>query len=351
MTAEEYRIEVLKAGNQKPWEMWPRLSHADVIHPADVELDSAGNITAMPLLRRKPCFGRPEVFFRQGGRVRMATNRWGKRIESRSHQCGKCPLETWQSCAKVATHRVKANPDILTAFLAWKSSWNTHPGATAVYTGEGSGQLWGAFKEAIGARGPFSNVNDQALAIEAAHKREAQTETWRQSKATYRDRVRAKRRADQQPPTLQYAQNAWDECERRRDAIEAVLGDPTMPKCLSKVAMKDRRRTAALTAHAWFVRELLIESGREPGPSRIAAKMVVMGLNEGVSLATLKNRVPADIARGYQSECLGIWEPFNPNADLDAFTETDDDCADQLQGGANSIETILKELSSLHPRP
>jgi hypothetical protein len=76
-----------------------------------------------------------------------------------------------------------------------------------------------------------------------------------------------------------------------------VLGNKDQPPCIAKVSAKDRAKTAALTARAWFVRELLSEAGQACGTSRIAARLVTMELNEGVSLATLKNRVPTDLAR------------------------------------------------------
>ena len=336
-----YHNEVMRAGNRKPWESWPRLSHKDVIAPSDVELDREGNILKMPVLHRKPCFGRPETFIRHGDRVRLAKNHYGKMVQSTSHQCGSCPLLTWQSCGKVVVRRVQGNTALHVAYGLWVEDCRVRHGGTPTFTGE-SGKPWGNFKKAIAARGPFSNDNERVLAIANAALAEIKRKKWQAAKAVQRQRARESKKADRQAPSLQFVENVRDECDRRRRQLEMVLGDPKQHPSRSRVPAAKRPTTAAITANAWGVRELLRECCLPDGSGVIARKMVEHGLNEGLRLPTLKARLPADLERGAQCERDGIWESFDPDSDLLAYDKPDDVAADTQEHSAGVIDDILK---------
>lgn len=342
MTDESYRDAVMKGGNEKPWKGQPNLKHADIIDPNEVELDEVGNILDMPLLRRKPCFGRPETFLRHGDRVRRVPNKWGKLVDSMSHQCGACPQLTWQSCAKVVMKRVVGNPGIHEALRAWQSDCDLRHSGDRIYVEE-SGRLWGAFKQAIVDRGPFTNSNDEVLLERAAADARAQKAKWRISKAAQREKARRKQRADRMLPSRQFILNAVGERNERENALYAVLGMPGQHKSRSMVPEAHRAATAAITANAWLIREILIESNRYAGSGTVARYMVQLGLNGSKRLAPLKARMQSDLNRGYHCEQDGIWSRFDRNKDLDDY-DAPDDAADDLAEPIVRIEDLLTYL-------
>lgn len=342
MTDKEYFDSVMKAGNRDAFTHWPRLSHKDVIEPDDVELDREGNITDMPLLRGKPCFGRPETFLRHGDRERVIRLN-GRQMPSTNHQCRSCPLATWQSCKTVVEHRVQADRGMREAYAAWVKKSDPNAGKRN-FVGQ-TGRLWGEFKRAIAARGPFSNANDDALAEEEVRNRRSEVDQWRTNKAKQRHKARERRKREQQLPSRQFIENAIRERDNRRDALEAALADPRNPRSFTRVPALKRAATAAITANAWVVRMILAQSGRPCGSGTVAARLVDCGLNEGVALATLKARMPNDFLRAEQCERLGIWQPFNPDRDLLDYGCPDDAEADALDAPITELDEILAELS------
>ena len=92
MTYPAYEKLVFHWGHIDPWgygEGSIRLSHKKKFGAADVVTDGIGNITAMPHLLGKPCFGRPETFFRHGNRTLPYTLSSGRKCGS---ACKKDPL-------------------------------------------------------------------------------------------------------------------------------------------------------------------------------------------------------------------------------------------------------------------
>ena len=341
MTSNDYRNSVMRWGNEKPWKGEPNLSHKDVISPHEVILDDEGNILAMPLLRKKPCFGRPETFLRHGDRVRKVTNHFGKLVDSSSHQCGSCPSLTHETCGKVVKQRVIGNPKIHDALRAWLADCDVRHNGEKVYTKE-SGKPWVAFKEAIAERGPFTSSNDGALLQEEARQAAVQTEKWKRAKR--RQRARDKKEREQvelhTEPTRQFIENAMEERNDRFAALRAVLGRSDQHKSRSKVREADRDVTAALTANGWFVREILRESDPDVREGTIARRMITLDLNEGKSLATLKARIHNDLHRGDRCVREGVWHRFDRDSDLDAYEAPDDDAADSLSDPTCSDETL-----------
>ncbi|MCY7280139.1 MAG: hypothetical protein LH610_04445 [Sphingomonas bacterium] len=231
-----YWDSVMQGGNEKPWTGRPNLSHVDIIAPGDMTLDEAGNILGMPLLRKKPCFGRPETFLRHGARIRRIKNRYGKEIDSSQHQCGSCPELTHASCGIVVKQRVQGDPKIHAALRDWMDDCDTRHHGEKVYVKE-SGRFWLLFKQAIATRGPFKSSNDRALHQYEVQRAEEQTEKWRKRRARDRARLRKDRQsaAVTVQPTAQFLENALNERDEREVALYAVLGTPGGNKSRSKV--------------------------------------------------------------------------------------------------------------------
>ena len=319
-----YEDEVWAWSKAKPWTL--RLSHKARFGVAEVFTDGVGNILAMPLLLRKPCFGRPETFFRHGAMVQLLTVR-GRVVESRSHQCGRCPVR--DACQVVCKERVLSDPGMTNALLAWsKHSEAISPG-NFVYTGT-AGYLWTDFKRAVAARGRFSNSNDEAV---QDHERAAVLAS--RMKATYqkralRERLRREKAKDHETPSPQFLLNADRERDRRADILLSIAGDRKMPACVSKIPLAHARRTADITADAWLTQTIDKAMGFQSGYGIIARKMFEAGRGKGLALATLKARMFKDLCRVAELEKSGLWSRFDPDLDLLEDIEKSIDAADDL---------------------
>jgi hypothetical protein len=341
-----YRDEVMTWGNQNPWKrLGIRVSHKISFRADEVKRDGRGNIVGMPFLQSKPCFGRPEAFFRHGSRTKPVKLPNGRIVKGTNHQCGRCPGGVRQACAETAWERVQSDAGVRRTFNEWHQHCHAHFGGIFTYTGTAS-RPWGAFKEAIAARGPFKNANDEKIEQWSLGAEERRKAKWRREKERQRNKQRTRLRAEQKMPTIRYFVNLQDERDRRAGALLSVLGATDQPKSRSRVPKEHRDSTARITANAWAVRELFREMGREIKPGTIARHMADNGLNAGVPYPTLKARIRNDLSRADECERDGIWRPFDPNADLKQPTLDEEDEADDTMYYSEraGLEATLPEL-------
>lgn len=339
--------DVMTWGNQSPWKtMGVRLKHKTSFRPEEVVRDGRGNILSMPVLEAKPCFGRPEVVFRQGKRTRKRELPGGRIVDWKNHPCGSCPAGVHEACVRTAHERVMSDPVMWQAFQGWHEDCKTHFNGEFVCIRAAS-LSWGAFKRAIAARGPFENSNDAEVAKLEQQKRDEQREKWKNRKRLQRHWERALARQEQQLPSGQFVVNLKEERDRRFESLLDVLGRSDQPLSRSRVQPEKREATAGITANAWAVQTLLRASGQNASPGTIARVMVEKNLSAGTQLGTLKTRMPNDLKRADECERDGLWKRFDADADLDDYDVEDDDAADALSEPVNEIDRILRELDPL----
>ncbi len=342
-----YRDEVMTWGNMDPWKVLDvRLKHQVEFTDTDVTRDGKGNVKDMPLLPDKPCYGRPEVFFRQGKRSRkqrVSVRGVVRVIDAKNHQCARCPHGVWDSCARTAMERVNADPAIRKAFEEWRDECEANHNGALVCTGTASWP-WGRFKDAIAAHGPFENSNDNAIReLEEADRKE-QREKWRRNQRRRRERQRADARAARELASRQFVLNVREERDRRRDLLQSILGQPGQPKSRSHVRAKDAAATAAITTNAWAVSEIMRGSGITPKAGSIARIMAAHGLSAGIPRASLNARIKNDLARAEGCLADGVWVPFNPDLDLETCLDEDDDVVDDNLDSIADLEDAWEEL-------
>lgn len=332
-----YRDSVMIWGNRDPWkQLGIRLNHKTNFKDADVVRDGMGNILDMPLMPRKLCHGRPEVFFRHGKRTRKQRLRDGRIIDAKNHQCARCPLGVWESCGRTAMERVNSDPAIRKAFEDWRAECEANHQGAFVCTGSASWP-WGRFKEAIAARGPFESSNDNALRKFEEEEEKKQRAKWVRDQRLKRERQREAARDARELPSRQFVLNVRDERDRRRDQLHSVLGLPGQSRSRSQVHAKDAASTAVITANAWAVGEIMKAAGVAARPGSIARVMAGHGLSAGVSRATLNARIKNDLIRADGCITDGIWSRFNPDADLEV-------CLDEHEG---SVDGNLDSIADL----
>lgn len=309
-SAPNYEEEVWAWGKAKPWTV--KLSHKVRFGAADVLTDGVGNILALPLLLKKPCFGRPETFFRHGAMVQIQTVR-GRVIESTSHQCGRCPVR--YACQFVCKERVLSDPNMTAALRAWKHHSESMSPGKFIYTGS-AGFFWTDFKRAVAGRGRFSSSNDEAIREHERAAVDAVRMKATDRKRASRERLRREKAKDHEIPSPQYLLNAERERDDRADILFSIAGDPKMPPCVSKIPSAHARRTAEITADAWLMQTIDNAMGFRSGYGTLARKMFQDGRGEGLSMASLKARMFKDLCRVAELEQSGVWSRFDPDLDL-----------------------------------
>ena len=225
MTYPAYENLVFHWGHVDPWgkgEGRIRLNRKTKFGAADVLTDGVGNIIAMPILLGKPCFGRPETFFRHGNRTLPHTLPSGAKTRSVAHRCGACAVSgVREACKKVSVERVRSDPKISAALGLWaRTSQALH--AKYVYVGD-AGRYWTAVLKAIADRGPFASVNDVIVAEDDLCKDEKR----RKKESAARQQRRLFNQRKGLPPTPEFSSAASNEQARRHDILDKLAENPT----------------------------------------------------------------------------------------------------------------------------
>lgn len=307
-------------------------------------MDNVGNIIDMPPLRGKPCFGRPETFFRHGYATKKVPNVYGSMVDSSNHQCGRCPVRI--ACGFVCTVRVFQNSEMKDALSAWVKDCDSRQNGTRIYTGA-SGRFWTEFLKAIVRRGPFSNSNDRWLKGQDELLRTQQREKAVVAKRRQRERDRRNRTREMLLPTLQAIQNLLDHRDELAKLLQAAIGEKGLHRSISRITLSSARQSASLTANVWLSRELIMMAGIEARPGTIAGFMVDCGLAQEKTYAILKGSMSRYLARIFELEGKGkgriIWPRFVPDADL--YQRYDDCCPeddDKVVG--TSVDLLVLEI-------
>jgi hypothetical protein len=309
---DDYEAGVFAWGNARPWDDKPRLSNKDKFDWADMRSNGIGDVLVQPILRKKPCFGRPECFFRHGHKHHDPMMLKG-RMQRPLTRCGRCPV--YDACKTLSAERVYSDDGMALALAAFGRDCAVRHGSKLTYTGE-TGWLWTAFKKAVATRGPFFNVNDARVHQMEIEKAEITRQKMLRSKKTEREAQRRSKLANHRKPSISFQRNARRQSDRYRKILINAAGGANLPRCLSKIRPGDAAKTATLTANAWLTDTIRGAMGYVRKPGTIARVMVNQGLNEGLSYAVLKARVGKDLRRADEMIALGHWPTFDPDADL-----------------------------------
>lgn len=316
----QYIDEVRKFGGPKPYEGdegRTNLSHKVKFFPADVKTDGKGNIIDMPLLPRKPCFGRPERYFRA-----MPDSRRAAALEDQSLRefmrfipggtpCEKCPVN--DACAAVTFERIDSVLGLNTRLEAWAEASEQFQGEKRFIISPAR-DAWAAFLDAIVSGGGWSSVNDARVAAAAHEANERRLENRRT--AAHRSRQARKRRHPSVPPSIidNRLIHAIDkESDRRRIRLLDLVSRKTGPRSIRSLKVENCLRLI----NVWKAQVSLAVAGHQhPRTCDIIAWLKQHAPISGVqeqSLPTIVNRAIERVA-ALQKEVNGtyIWPPFCP---------------------------------------
>lgn len=320
----EYRKEVDNFGGAKP-DFAFNNQNVIQINWSDVKTDGKGNVLDMPLLTSKLCFGRIEFRFRHERPDRETTNYNGKEVKS-TNRCIRCPASTKHSCKMLIAERVASDPVILETLQNWKSEvdkvmadpFPQHPQKirSRQFVGDPFGYLWQSVRYAIVNRGRFENSNDKAVKEQIEEVKRRDREKQMLKMRARREEERRELQAKQEPPPTRFVKAAWDECFKRKSQLLAARKVERIPRQISTLTDQG----CELTAYAWYYGELVGFQDLQVQPGKLARWLVESDLAPGQSIANLKTRLKRDSERAQEIEkgIYGhIWQPFDPDADLE----------------------------------
>ena len=271
------------------------LSHKVDIDPNLLQLDGYGNVESVPLVWKKPCFGRPERYARgaMGGEPWYDDNGEFRLGKTTCDACLEKTPGTHEACGMIIDERIASAPAVDAAFVKWLTACATS--GLACFSGARS-RLWNKFLLAITDHGGWLNVNDDQVKFEAIR---VEAEKKKRQKLSRQKRSRRQKDARYNrgtPITRDYLDKL--ECERDKRAAQ-LKGWRT----LSGRSKRDMLWLKMLNdmgcdrvAEVWRTREELRRLGHEPQGQAIAKAMSMSG-TWPLSLPSLAARVYEDLGR------------------------------------------------------
>jgi hypothetical protein len=288
------------------------LKHEDDIDPSKVRTDGMGNVQDMPLLRGKPCFGRPErwartlagpkPYFRDG------------ELEQGDTTCDTCrdrSPNTFAACGQIVDERLRSNPSVQQALDVWIR------GAEHLYGEQAfqglAGRLWESFMLAISDHGGWTNKNNELVKLHAI--REAEVNKQRENE------LRKQRRAEQRaahrgPPagiTGDFIQQLEAEAIGRANKLKAVVraAGGTNRQVLPAWAQL-KPHVCERIAEVWKSQLILERAGKRTSGQNIATLVSKRPPYDQVPFTTLRARVYDDLKRIAKLESGDHGDPIWP---------------------------------------
>jgi hypothetical protein len=274
-----------------------------------------GNVTRMPKLGGKPCFGNPIAWVAHGI-IETAQFKWG----IGKTRCGKCRAR--EGCDLVAETRLNITPEVASATQAFRAAG----GARAFHQDTqrtNAAQALGRLEKALVAAGPFTSINDEYAASWARNEkqRDLDNDARRQREKRARD-ARSELKAHQVPEELvsQLEHERIFRIVRFRMFAKSVGAPMT-------VRIDPDGTNATFTADVWRAKTILSIRAIQTKPITayaIAGLMTEEGRTYGLKREVLRDRVGRALKRidvleaSPLPEGIGsVWPPFSPKEALD----------------------------------
>lgn len=299
---DPYIADVRRFGGSKPYYTTDgrrtNLSHKTDFAQGEVVTDGAGNIKQMPILPKKPCFARPERWFRAFVGSAPWTNENGERVpgDTPCDTCEKSCPGVYAACFTVAEERVNSDQRIADSLNEWIDACGTELGAKCFVLPRS--KLWGAFLNAITDSGGWTNVNDYQVKIHdflKADQKRIEVNLYRKRK---RMRDKAARRGQQPPITAHFEQALEQERDRRAKHIKFLRSLPMCAKPNMRWLSTLPDETCDRIADVWACRTMLLREGSDTTHTLIAERLSLNGKTYGsTTTKALAARVGEDIRK------------------------------------------------------
>lgn len=242
----------------------------------------AGNVTRMPNLGGRPCFGNP-VAWAVHGVVRYRYGEFGPVMT----RCGRCQARF--GCERVSESRLTATPDISTATVEFRAAWEKRKLPSAQRP-RAKHALEGLIRELV-KYGPFECSNDQYALSWIVQQRRG-LGAYNDPTLHKSDNTRADSLSLHLHPEM--AEHLLYERNYRAARYLTFRDSDGAPKA---VTVDPTGENADFTADVWLARERLTLSGSSTSRHSIAAEMQALKRDYGLNTSALASRIMKAIRR------------------------------------------------------
>jgi hypothetical protein len=271
---------------EKPWDGLKLPKKLPFIKSGHIQLDAAGNISRMPPLIGRPCFGQVTAYLRHGGHQPFWNPKVGQWMNSR---CMRCPVR--DACEYVCEERLRVTPAIEKAYREWRanggrnSTWSKPSGSMARIKYR---DLLDLLKTTVA----FSNSNDE---IAIAHcEKVIEDRRIKDRDRKWKNRLRAQLESaragefDADVVDVLTRQRIWRQVQHMQ-----ARAHPNGPMQLKRVPDD----ASLFDSHAWVAKTMLELRGAAVNASSIATVMQSQGFDALRSQNALRDRVRRALTR------------------------------------------------------
>lgn len=271
--------------------------------PSEVITDGVGNVSAMPPLIGRPCFGIITAYLRHGSMEEIYVRRMRK---TRPSRCGRCGVQ--RACHGLAKERIKSSPILIEKVAEWvkKGGRGMFKSDSQLRTGKGSwtSLTWNA------ASISFISSNDMVV---MSHSQAKKIEIF--AKDRERKRIARKKARQDGIVDADLVAQAIVERERRQMYLEAARKNSAAPHWIKRLP----DGSAEKIADAWLTQYLLSVARRKTNPNRVASAMQFQNKYRSSNKDSLRARLAVDLPRVAVLERLAlpgstqpVWPAFRP---------------------------------------
>lgn len=274
---------------------------------SSVRIDG-GNISRMPILVGKPCFGIATAYLQYRYRTKFVKNR-GALPVGRCHRCN-----AQEACHFVVDRRLRYQPEIESAWVEWLQYDGPNAFGRPGFKNSHVAKLWSKLYFAL-SRFPYTSSNDENV-------KNAYLEAEQQRREQDRLRHARSRLAARASGELDAADEAALDAasKKRRFGLTLAFLHPDAPKELARLP----EQSIDDLMDAWLGRETLTLKKMKANAPSIARWIVETGRrNTSKNHAALSSRVSKDLARLSELEQLP-WGSGHLIAPLDTDRELPD---------------------------
>lgn len=280
----EYNVKVMKWSGKVAHPNIKRMRNPIPLTVSDIQTDSNGNITDMPLLVGRPCFAIPTAYLRQ----RMASPKYVPNMQRMmpASKCERCKVR--QACKAVTVERLRVAatqvPQLTPALRDWTSvggfDLEGFEKALNILGEAGWRNVYFALQKV-----DFSSSNDLAV---SAYWKDITEKAY--AKAT-RDRLANGWKNGDETSKLISGLNQGR--QERIASLAASISSASPPKYLRRYSPADVNRITA----AWWGREYAKLTGKKVNSSSIARIIIETNLNYGIAHSSLRSSVKSDLEK------------------------------------------------------
>lgn len=295
------------------------LNHETDFPPSEVITDGAGNITRMPLLKRKPCFARPERHLRGLFEGQVYKKADGTELTSLT-SCTRCEIRSkgvFRACRDVMDERIASDPSINRTANVWFDFADKGP-IERLWVGR-AGLAWSKYLGAIENHGGWTSINDVQVRADRLLEEERKRRQKREKAREQRSKEKLARKGVTREVTPDFEKALDAEREKRAMILKRLRSANFSSKSEARRFSILTDATCERRAAVWWARRLLLRHQGAAKGTEIAGLLLGRGKITNMGRGTLESHISRDLNHiaDYEDDTNGEplwpkWEYIDP---------------------------------------